>query len=139
MFQPGANLYGIGFSTHVENVEVPTIQTRPPTVNDVVNFPLGKVWIDTVGNNSYTLTSMSSIGGTLQASWSSGGNGPATASTQGIVQLATLSQLQNGNAPAGPFVSLTNDIATVIAGIVVGAVPPATTAQAGIVTLATNA
>ena len=68
-----------------------------------------------------------------------GAANPATTSAQGIVQLSTLSQLQNGNAPSGPYVSLTNDIATVIAAVVAGAVPPATTVQSGIGFLATNA
>ena len=138
MFQPGANLYGIGVGTRPENVEVPTLQTRPPSTSDV-NWPLGKVWIDTVGGNSYTLTSISSIGGTLAANWSAGGNAEASTSDFGIVQLATLTELQNGNAPSGAYVPTSNDVATVIAGIVVGAVPPATETQQGIAELATQA
>src|SRR5882762_3857600 len=54
-------------------------------------------------------------------SWSTGGELPATTSTFGNVKLATLSQLQNGNAPAGAIVPLSNDVATVIAGVVAGA------------------
>ncbi len=137
MFQPGANLYGVAVGTHPENVEVPTIQTRSPSVNDT-NFPIGKSWIDTLNNQSYVLTSLSSIGGILQANWSSGGNVEATTSEFGIVQLATLSELQNGNAPAGAYVPTSNDVATVIAGIVVGAVPPANETQAGIAEIATQ-
>ncbi len=137
MFQPGANLYGIGFSTHAENLEVPTIQPRAPTINDTI-WPVGKVWVDTVGNASYTLTSLSSIGGTLTANWAAGGNPEATTSDFGIVQLATLSELQNGNAPSGAYVPTSNDVATVIQGIIVGVVPPAQEGQAGIAEIATQ-
>jgi len=72
------------------------------------------------------------------ASWSLAGANEATTSAEGIVQLATLSQLQNGNAPAGPIVPLSNDVATVIAGVVAGAVPPANETQAGIAEIATQ-
>jgi len=59
----------------------------------------------------------------------------ATTTTSGIVELATLAELQGGNAP-GNQVPTSNDVATVIAGVVAGAVPPATVAQQGIVELA---
>lgn len=62
----------------------------------------------------------------------------ATTTSKGKVELATLAELQAGNAPAGAWVPTSNDVATVIAGIIVGAVPPATTAQQGIVELATD-
>src|SRR5258708_2891227 len=71
--------------------------------------------------------------------WVIGGDTPATTSSLGSVQLATLSQLQNGNAPAGAIVPLSNDVATVIAGVVAGAGVPATTAQQGYVYLETDA
>ncbi len=57
----------------------------------------------------------------------------------GVVQLATLSELENGNAPMGAYVPTSNDVATVINGIVVGAVPPATETLAGIAKIATQA
>ena len=63
----------------------------------------------------------------------------ATTTSKGKVELATLTELQNGSAPAGAWVPTANDVATVIAGVVVGAVPPATTTQQGIVELATDA
>lgn len=136
-FQPGAMVYTQSFGSRPENVEVPTIQTRAPTSNDV-NFPIGKRWIDTVGGDEWVLTSQSSIGGVLVSDWSQGGNDEATTTEFGIVQLATLTELQNGNAPAGAYVPTSNDVATVIAGIVVGAVPPATETQAGIAEIATQ-
>ena len=71
--------------------------------------------------------------------WTAGGLAIATTTTAGAVQLATLSQLQNGNAPAGAIVPLSNDVATVIAGVVAGAGVPATTAQQGYVYLETDA
>lgn len=63
----------------------------------------------------------------------------ATTTSKGKVELATLTELQNGSAPAGAWVPTSNDVATVIAGIVVGAVPPATETQAGILEVATQA
>jgi hypothetical protein len=71
--------------------------------------------------------------------WAAGGDSEATTTTFGSVQLATLSELQNGNAPAGAIVPLSNDVATVIAGVVAGAGVPATTAQQGFVFLETDA
>lgn len=63
----------------------------------------------------------------------------ATTTSKGKVELATLTELQTGTAPAGAWVPTANDVATVIAAVVVGAVPPATTTQQGIVELATDA
>ncbi len=71
--------------------------------------------------------------------WLAGGDTPATTTSFGSVQLATLTELQNGNAPAGAIVPLSNDVATVIAGVVAGAGVPATTAQQGYVYLSTDA
>ncbi len=71
--------------------------------------------------------------------WNTAGANPATTTSFGTVELATLSQLQNGNAPAGAIVPLSNDVATVIAGVVAGAGVPATTAQQGYVYLETDA
>lgn len=62
----------------------------------------------------------------------------ATTSTEGVVELSTLLELQGGTAPAGA-VPTSNDVATVIAGVVVGAVPAASTLVQGIVELATDA
>jgi uncharacterized protein YoaH (UPF0181 family) len=73
------------------------------------------------------------------STWSSGGDEPATTTTFGTVQLATLTELQNGTAPAGAYVPTANDVATVIAGVVAGAVPPANETQAGIAEIATQA
>jgi len=73
------------------------------------------------------------------STWNSAGGVPATVTVAGPVFLSTLAQLQTGTAPTGAYVPLANDVATVIAGIVVGAVPPATIAQSGIVFLSTDA
>ncbi len=138
MFQPGAMVYTQGFGSRPENVEVPHIDVRAPTAQDV-NYPIGKRWVDTVAGIEYVLTSISTSSGIPQADWASGGNEEATTTTPGIVTLATLLQLQNGNAPAGAYVPLSNDVATVIQGIVVGVVPPATELQQGIAEIATQA
>lgn len=135
-FQPGAVFGTTSFGLRPENVEVPHIDTRDPTASDV-NYPLGKVWINRLTPAEFTLLSFSTVGGVLSASWVSGGNQIATTTTPGIVELATLAELQGGTAPASA-VPTANDVATVIAGVVVGAVPPATETQAGILEVATQ-
>jgi len=135
--QPGAMLYTQSFGSTPASVAFPHIEDRDPTELDV-RYEIGKRWINKVANTEWTLTSFNSANGILTANWSQGGNEEATTSSFGIVQLATLSELQNGNAPAGAYVPTSNDVATVIAGIVVGAVPPATEIQAGIAEIATQ-
>ncbi len=103
---------------------------RPPTSQDI--FPAGTRWLD---NSVNPKVIYETTGGGV---WESGGNAEATTSTFGIVQLATLTELQNGNAPAGAYVPTANDVATVIQSIVVGAVPPANEMQAGIAEIATQ-
>ena len=137
-FQPGAMLNTLGFGSRPENVEVPFITSGAPSSSNF-NFPQGKTWVDQVGNQVYTLTSFSSVGGVLSANWSSGGNAPASTTVQGIVYLATLAQTESGGAPSSAYVSSANDVATALAAVVVGAGVPATTAQQGYVYLATNA
>jgi hypothetical protein len=77
MIQPGANLYTQGFGSRPENVEVPHIDTRDPTQQDV-NYPIGKHWVNTVGGEEFTLVSQSSVGGVLISLWASGGNEAAS-------------------------------------------------------------
>lgn len=113
---------------------VPIIAQRAPATTDV-DYPLGQIWIDTSVTPAVSYEFLDSAAGT----WSTGGNAEATTSAFGIVQLATLTELQNGTAPAGAYVPTANDVATVIQGVVVGAVPAATTTQQGIVELATDA
>jgi hypothetical protein len=71
-FQPGANLYTQGFGSRPENVEVPHYDVRPPNSTDV-NYPLGKRWLDTVGQDIWELVALSSAGGVLSATWVSWG------------------------------------------------------------------
>lgn len=137
-FQPGANVYTQGFGSRPENVEVPHLDVRAPTASDTI-YPVGKIWVDTVANQTYTLTSQSSIGGVLSSNWSSGGNAEATTTTPGIVQLATLTELENGTAPAGAIVPLSNDVFTFVNATAISGGTPATVAAQGFVFLATNA
>src|SRR6185369_7582437 len=117
-FPPGANLYTQGFGSRPENLEVPTIQSRPPTSTDT-NWPIGKSWVDTVNNNVWNLTSFSSIGGILTANWTEGGNSVATTTSFGIVELSTLAELSSGTAPAGAVVPLANDVFTFVNSVVI--------------------
>lgn len=127
------NTSGTAIADHVDPfVNPPFINAmRAPTSQDML-YP-GTRWMDS-SVNPPLIYSTSGAG-----NWDVGGVEPATTTTFGTVQLATLSELQNGNAPSGAIVPLSNDVATVIAGIVVGAVPPATETQQGIAELATQA
>ena len=87
-FQPGANLYGIGVGARPENVEVPHLDTRAPATSDV-NYPVGKVLINTSGNAAYILTSLTSFNGAVTGNWQATGGGSSA--------IATI----NTNAPVG--------------------------------------
>ena len=74
-FQPGAVLNTQAFGNRAEGVEVPVLQTRAPTAQDTggaISYPIGKRWIDQVGNNPYTLCSLSSSNGVITATWTLG-------------------------------------------------------------------
>lgn len=103
---------------------------RAPTTNDIYNA--GTQWKD--GSVNPPIIYETSGGGI----WGNNINSPATTTSFGTVKIATLSELQNGNAPSGAIVPLSNDVATVIAGVVAGAVPPANETQAGIAEIATQ-
>jgi hypothetical protein len=90
-FNPGATLYTQSFGSRPENVEVPTYNSRAPASTDV-NYPLGKRWIDTDGQDEYVLVGLSSAGGVLTANWVTGGAGPATTTTYGTVILTDNSE-----------------------------------------------
>lgn len=107
----------------------PVISGRSPNVNDL-NYTPGQLWFDKPNGELY-VNEGSGI-------WNETGEESATTTSEGVVQLSTLSELQNGNAPAGPYVPLANDVATVIQSIVVGVVPPATEGQQGIAEIATQ-
>lgn len=80
--------------------------------------------------------------------WTSGGNSiaslagavtPIPPGNFGTVALASLAQLEAGNAPAGAVVPLANDVFTFVNSVAISGGTPATTAAQGFVFLATNA
>lgn len=117
-------------SPYVEVFPKPILLNRAPNASDIT--PPGQIVVDTSVSPSVIYVS---IGGGV---YEVGGNVAATTTTPGIVELSTLAELQTGTAPAGA-VPTANDVATVIQGVVVGAVPPAQEGQAGIAELATQA
>ena len=78
--QPGANLYTQGFGSRPESVEVPVISAVVPNSTNI-NYPIGKRWVDTTTNSEYSLTSISSIGGTVSATWTLLGAGSGDLNT----------------------------------------------------------
>lgn len=79
-FQPGANVYTQGFGSRPENVEVPHIDVRAPAITDI-NYPIGKTWVDTVGEAAYTLTGLSTSAGVTTATWVTTGSGTGAVAT----------------------------------------------------------
>jgi hypothetical protein len=67
-FQPGANVYTQGFGSRPENIEVPHLDIRDPSSTDI-NYPVGKIWINTILKTMYFLPSLSSTGGFASANW----------------------------------------------------------------------
>src|SRR5258708_5337814 len=146
-FQPGAVINTVSFGLRAENVEVPFLATTPPN-SSAVNFPLGKRWVDTVGQNTYTLVGLSSVGGVLTATWDAGGIEhaqlagtvtPVPEANFGSVSLSTLTQLQAGSAPSGAVVPLANDVFTFVNGVVIAGGNKATEAAVGLIQEATDA
>lgn len=74
-FQPGANLNTVAFGNRPENVEVPHLDVRAPSTNDITMYPIGKRWIDTVNNATYTLTSFSTSANVTLPNWVGDGGG----------------------------------------------------------------
>lgn len=136
--QPGAQLYTLGFGVRPEGVEVPHIEARAPSASDV-NYPLGKPWLDSAARQMYWLSGFTSVGGVLQAVWSSGGNAAAGVGVQGIVSLSTLGQLSTGTAPAGPVVPLANDVFTFVNSVVIAGGNLSTESAVGLIQEATDA
>ena len=66
--QPGAVLYTQGLGSRPEGVEVPHLDVRAPTIYDI-KFPVGKRWIDQVGQSTYTLVDFISTSNVVQAVW----------------------------------------------------------------------
>lgn len=69
-------------------------QTRAPTSSDVMGpngvFQNGQTWIDTVANASYTLTSITSQGGSLSATWVTTSGGPGSFTSLTVTGQSTL-------------------------------------------------
>jgi hypothetical protein len=133
-FSPGAMVYTQGFGSSPLNVSFPFISNRAPTSLDV-NFPIGKRWIDTLGETEHTLVSQSSVGGILSSTWLAGGNTLATTTTPGLVVLndsVTMAAASNNTVPTSLAIKTYVDN-TAIAGS-----PVSTEITAGIGQLATN-
>lgn len=107
-----------GFSP--ENVQVPIIQQRAPTSSDV-NYPIGKRWVDEVGAAEYSLVQLSSIGGSLQATWtllSSGSSvldslqgdaGGPVSPTAGLISILGAGGLTVTGNPGSSTLTISND------------------------------
>ncbi len=66
--QPGAIVNTQAFGNRPENIEVPVIQTRAPTVSDW-NYPIGKRWINENAGEEYTLVAVQGSQGVNTATW----------------------------------------------------------------------
>lgn len=116
-------------SPYVSVLPPPVLANRAPASSDLL--PAGQLFINTSTSPNAVWTSLGN------GTFSSGGNADATTTVAGIVELSTLAELQGGTAPAGA-VPTSNDVATVIAGVVVGAIPAWTETVSGIGQISTN-
>lgn len=83
---------------------------RSPATTDV-NYKLGTRWIDSVNNTEYTLTSFSSLGGAVSATWVSTGGGSTAVS-----QLTGDSGIANPSAGIINILGTSNQVDTVGSG-----------------------
>lgn len=90
--QPGAVLYTQGLGSRPEGVEVPHVDVRSPTIYDI-KFPVGKKWIDQVGQGTYTLVDFISTSNVVQAVWVA--EGGANAGLTSIVTQAGTATVAN--------------------------------------------
>ena len=108
-----AMLYTRSFGSRSDNV--PVIANVAPSSTQT-NYPLGQRWINSVTNIEYSLTSFSSVGGSLSATWtpsgssslqisSAAGAGPLVAGTLVVTDAACLTTsviLLTYRSPANP-------------------------------------
>ncbi len=104
---------------------------RVPTVQDI--YPPGTQWMYTSGSTRIIYET------TGAGVWSLGGNAVATTTSLGLVELATLGQLQAGTAPAAYYVPSANDVYTFVTATAIAGAPIATTTVFGITELSTDA
>jgi hypothetical protein len=130
--QPGAMVYTQGFASRPENVEVPHIDVRAPTTTDIL-YPIGKRWIDTVGNAQYILTSQSAVANVTSALW--------VASGGGTIELSTLTGDSGTATPSGGNIKIAgtaNQITTAASGSTVTLSLPAAITTPGSLTTTTT-
>jgi hypothetical protein len=100
-FQPGAILYTQGFGSRPENVEVPHIDNRAPSIMDVNFYPIGKRWINITANTEYTLTSFTSSQGVVSAVWTLLGTNGGALNTLSDGSSTTVTPVSNNIQIAG--------------------------------------
>lgn len=105
-FQPGQNLYTQGFGSYPENIEVPFISDRSPTINDIL-FPIGKHWLKK-GVGEYVLVSFTNTLGVITANW------VTQSSDEGIQFINTYSNDVNVDPDANGRVNFTSTGGTII-------------------------
>ena len=128
----GAVLYTSGFGSRPESVEIPVIATRAPSSSDI-QYPIGQRWVDRSNNATYTLTSISTVGGTPSASWvAEGGGSSQLSSLTGSTGTATPS---SGNIQ---IAGTANQVTTAASGSTVTVSLPSAITAPGSVTATTT-
>ena len=93
--QPGAAVYTQSFGTRPESVEVPHIDIRPPASTDVL-YPIGKDWIDKLGQTAWKLVAQSTSQGIVSSVWvQTGGSTGAISSVLGTANQITVNTVAN--------------------------------------------
>ena len=60
--------YSVATGANSNNAQVIIFEADSPTSDDI-NFPIGKIWIDTATSNVWVLQDFTSTGGVVQANW----------------------------------------------------------------------
>src|SRR5579872_945142 len=118
--QPNAMTYTQGFGSSPLNVQTPHLDVRNPSTSDI-QYPVGKRWVNSVANSTWSLTSFSATAGVTSATWVAEGGGSSA--------LATLSGDTGTAVPTAGNIALhgtANQITTAASGSTVTFSVPAT-------------
>lgn len=142
----GANLYSVAFGSRPENVEIPIVSTvNPPTTTTNFRlFVIGKRWVNTSSNTTWTLTSASGSNGILNLTWTvEGGGSSALSQLTGDTGTATPSggsikiagdAVNISTAGSGSTITVTQNLAGTFSSLVANAAATNVTEWANLTT-----
>jgi len=97
--QYGSISYVQSFGSSPNRVTYPHLDVRAPALTDIL-YGVGTTWVDTVNENIYVLSSLSSFNGVTQANWNALVAGGGSAAFSGSVIAGTFITATDGNITA---------------------------------------